>query len=97
MSTYNPTKTKGILPEGYAGVKEALAAKIHDTWAAGRIEQGWTYGPARNDELKQHPCLVPFDELSEDEKAFDYATAEETILTLTELGYEIVKKGWLTV
>ena len=97
MSTYNPTRTKGILPACYEGVKEVLASRNHDSWAASRIEQGWTYGPTRNDELKQHPSLIPFDELSEEEKALDYATAEEIILTFIELGYEIVKKGWMTV
>ena len=61
-------------------------------WAAERIRQGWTYGPARDDAAKRHPCLVPYDQLSDAEKEFDRKTAVETLRLILALGYEI-KKG----
>lgn len=48
------------------------------------------YGPARNDELKQHPGLVPYDELSESEKEYDRVTAMEALKAIYALGYKIV-------
>ena len=54
---------------------EDLARNVHEVWAAGRIADGWTKGP-RNDALRQHPCLVPYEELPEIEKTlFSCTTA----------------------
>ena len=70
---------------------EKIAENVHDVWALGRIEQGWVYGEKRNDDLKQTPCLVPYDQLPESEKAYDRNTAISTIKLITALGYRIVK------
>lgn len=48
-----------------------MAKNVHEVWAQNRINEGWKYGDKRNDELKQHPCLVPYEELSEVEKDYD--------------------------
>jgi hypothetical protein len=71
---------------------EQIAEQIHNRWAAKRKEEGWTYGLERSDKNKEHPCLVPYEELSEVEKEYDRATARETMACLHELGYEIVKR-----
>lgn len=71
---------------------EQMARNVHDTWAAERIRQGWTWGKQRNDELKQHPCLVPYDELPEEEKVFDRNTSLETLRFIISQGYRIVKE-----
>ena len=68
MSTYKPkiVDTSSIeLPEQLMLLAEQMAENVHEIWAATRIEQGWTYGPERNDALKHHPCLVPYSELPE--------------------------------
>lgn len=70
---------------------EKIAENVHDVWAVGRIEQGWTYGTERNDELKTTPCLVPYSELPNSEKEYDRNTALETLKLIIELGYEISK------
>ena len=57
MKPYVPTPidTSGVaLPRALAGLLERLAENTHDVWAATRIAQGWTYGPARDDRTKQH-------------------------------------------
>lgn len=66
-----------------------LSANVHDVWAVGRIKEGWTYGPARDDARKETPCMVPFEELSDSEKAYDLNTAFETLKVLVKLGYTI--------
>lgn len=39
----------------------------------------WRYGVERNDKLKTHPCLVPYDALSELQKDVDRATVIEAL------------------
>lgn len=68
---------------------EKIAENVHDVWAAGRIEQGWTYGTERNDELKTTPCLIPYSELPDSEKEYDRNTALETLKLIIKLGYKI--------
>lgn len=87
-----PAVTSDIrLPEDLMALGEDLARNVHEVWAAGRIADGWTKGP-RNDDLKQHPCLVPYDELSEEEKDYDRRTSVETLKFILSKGYDIVKK-----
>lgn len=68
---------------------ETLAENTHENWSAERVRQGWTYGPERNDALKQTPCLLPYNELPENEKVFDRNTAMETIRLLVKLGWTL--------
>ena len=68
---------------------ERLAANTHEVWAAQRIKDGWTYGPLRNDASKQHPGLVPYEQLPESEKDYDRQTAGETLKALLAMGYRI--------
>ena len=70
---------------------EALAENVHDTWARGRMDQGWTYGPARDDAAKKHPCLVPYADLPESERDYDRNTAMSTILFILAKGFAIKK------
>ncbi len=72
---------------------EKIAENVHDVWALGRMNEGWTYGKSRNDEKKKHPCLVAYDELSDSEKAYDRNTAIETIKLIVKLGYELKKRN----
>lgn len=70
---------------------EELARNVHETWAKGRLNEGWTYGPERNDALKQHPCLIDYSELPESEKEYDRNTAMETLKMILKLGWKIEK------
>ena len=93
MYTPKPIKTDDvILSEDLLQLIEKLAENTHDVWAEGRIKDGWIYGEKRNDELKHHPCLVPYSELSESEKEYDRNTALETLKLIIKLGYNVNKK-----
>lgn len=70
---------------------EKIAENVHENWSAGRIKEGWTYGPERNDQKKTTPCLVPYDQLPETEKAYDRNTALETLKLIMAMGYKIEK------
>ncbi|MBR4794156.1 MAG: Ryanodine receptor Ryr [Bacteroidaceae bacterium] len=91
---YNPKPidTSAIkLPQDLLDLGEQIAKNVHDVWAAGRIKDGWTYGPVRDDANKHHPCLVPYEELPEEEKAYDRNTAQETLRLIMKLGFNISK------
>ena len=94
-STYipNPIDTTDVeLPDEMKQLVEQLAHNVHENWALGRLNDGWTFGPVRDDELKQHPCLVEYDELPESEKDYDRHTAVETLKLIMKLGWTIEKK-----
>ena len=92
MYTPRPIDTSDVeLSEEICAVRELLARNTHEVWAASRIREGWTLGP-RDDANKKHPCLVPYDELSEIEKDYDRNTSGETLKVLLKLGYKITKQ-----
>jgi hypothetical protein len=84
--------TKVVLPAEVLALVERLAESTHDTWALRRLAEGWTYGPRRDDDRKQHPGLVPYAELSEGEKEYDRATAMQALKAVVALGYRIVRE-----
>ena len=84
--------SKVELPEELMELVEEMAKNVHEVWAHTRMEQGWTYGEVRNDELKQHPCLVEYEELPEEERVYDRNTAVGTLKLIRQLGFKIVKE-----
>lgn len=87
-----PMDTSDIqLPEELNVLIEKMSKNVHEVWAKNRIEQGWTYGETRNDALKQHPCLVPYEELPEVEKMYDRDTVIGTLELIYKLGFKITK------
>lgn len=68
---------------------EQMAKNVHEVWAQTRMEQGWTYGEQRDDAKKQHPCLVAYEELPEEEKEYDRNTAVGTLKLIRKLGFNI--------
>lgn len=85
-----PLDTSNIkIPQEILDLKEKLAENIHEIWAQQRISQGWKFGPERNDHKKEHPNLIPYSQLSEEDKDYDRNTAMETLKTIISLGYTI--------
>jgi ryanodine receptor 2 len=66
-----------------------LIVNAHDRWGRQRIDDGWTYGPRRNDETREHPCLVPYEELPESEKIYDRIMVTEALKATIALGFAI--------
>ena len=80
-----------IVPEELIGLVEEMSRNVHEVWAKSRMDQGWSWGPQRDDELKTHPDLVPYDELTEEEKDYDRDTSMQTIKLILKLGFKITK------
>ena len=86
----HPIDTSDIqLPEELNPLLEEMAKNVHEIWAQERMNQGWTYGEKRDDALKHHPCLVPYEDLSEEEKRYDRNTSVETLKLILKLGFNI--------
>lgn len=85
-----PIDTKEVmLPVELTELVEAMAKNVHEVWAETRIAQGWSYGPERNDQLKHHPCLIPYEKLPEEEREYDRNTAIGTLKLIQKLGFKI--------
>ena len=88
-----PISTEGVtLPIELDALIEKLAENNHDHWARQRIEDGWIYGPRRDDALKTHPDLVPYRDVPESEKEYDRISVVETLKVILSLGYQIVPR-----
>lgn len=95
MNNYTPQPINASdvrLPEELNELAELIAKNVHEVWAQSRMEQGWRYGEERNDALKTHPCLIPYEELPEVEKAYDRDTAFGTLKLICKLGFKIEKE-----
>lgn len=89
----SPADLSGVeLPGGLEELTELIAENVHEVWAAARVREGWTWGPERNDRERKHPCLVPYAELTEEEKAYDRNTAMETLKLICSYGFTISRK-----
>lgn len=51
---------------------DATPADTHESWLAQKLSEGWTWGPVKDPEKKQHPCCCPYNELPSEQRAKDY-------------------------
>lgn len=87
-----PLDTTNIkVEESLMELIELLARNNHENWAKQRIEEGWTAGSRRDDIKKEHPCLIPYEDLPESEKNYDRISSIEIIKAILSLGYSIHK------
>jgi hypothetical protein len=60
-----------------AGVSEAMTdpnrtpEQSHAAWVEFKRKAGWTFGKYKRPEALQHPCLVPWDDLPDEQKVKD--------------------------
>lgn len=89
----NPMNTSDVmLPEELLPLVEEMAKNVHEVWARNRMAEGWTYGPVRDDAKKETPCMVAYEDLSEEEKSYDRATSQETLKLILKSGFDITRK-----
>lgn len=85
-----PIDTSDVrVPEELEELVELMSKNVHEVWSETRISQGWTYGESRDDVLKTHPCLIPYEELPEEEKEYDRNTSVSTLKLIMKLGFSI--------
>lgn len=88
-----PMNTESVvLPEKILELGERIAQNAHECWAKQRMAEGWRYGPVRDDTKKLHPCLVPYDQLTDSEKEYDRIVSIESLKLIYAFGFEIEKR-----
>lgn len=79
------------------GVKGALAGNTpeqsHESWLAEKRAAGWRYGPTKDPEKKQHPCMVPYGELPDEQRVKDhlFCRTVELMKDILDNGIETVR------
>ena len=51
---------------------DATPENSHEKWLKFKEEDGWTYGPIKDSEKKEHPCMVPYEKLNQFDRSKDY-------------------------
>ena len=80
------------ISEDLIELREAIAENAHEVWAYNRKQEGWKYGPERDDVKKMHPDMIAYSQLPESEKQYDREMAINTIKLVKKLGWDIVKR-----
>lgn len=44
----------------------------HAEWYRHKLADGWKYGPIKDPSKKEHPCMVPYDQLPIEQRTKDY-------------------------
>lgn len=65
---------------------DAPASASHESWMAQKEREGWVYGKVKDPGAKQHPCMVPFDELPPEQQFKDVLF---TTIVKAAMGYSI--------
>jgi RyR domain len=68
---------------------ELLAGLEHDRWAADLVRDGWSPGPVKDHERREHTLLVPWSDLPESEREKDRASIRGLPEILTRAGFAI--------
>jgi len=78
------------------GVVFALAGSTpesqHDNWRYLKIQQGWQYGPYKDEVQKLHPCLTAYANLTEEQRYKDKLFIDTVLATATANGWTPAKK-----
>jgi hypothetical protein len=85
----NPVDTSHIDLGQLGGLTEFLAEQGHEVWAQKRMAEGWTYGPARDDKLKQTPDMMAYEKLSDSERDYDRKMSAHTLKLILDQGYQL--------
>ena len=70
---------------------EKLAKMEHERWMQEKLDNGWHYAKKTDRATKLHKSLIPWDELSEDEKEKDRALVKGIPKILAKAGYTMIK------
>ncbi|MCU1391224.1 MAG: RyR protein [Ilumatobacteraceae bacterium] len=70
---------------------EQLAEREHIRWHDDRLEAGWTYGDARDNDARKNPMLVPWEDLPDDARAMNVTSVRALPMMLARAGFEAVR------
>jgi hypothetical protein len=77
---FAPTWQKHAAMHGVQSQLESLSktgeclspSDSHADWMRNKLADGWKYGPVKDVEIKEHPCLMPYNQLPFEERIKDH-------------------------
>lgn len=81
-----------------AGVRAHMYGEVstpeesHNLWLAHKQRDGWKYGPVKDAEKREHPCMVPYNQLPPEQRAKDFIFTA-IVKTLQEIQGEKMGDG----
>ena len=79
---------------GVAGVLAGNGPEAsHVSWLAEKAATGWKYGPVKDPDKKEHPCFVPYSDLSESQKKKDLLFVTTVRTMAAALGMTVTYPG----
>jgi hypothetical protein len=51
---------------------DARPQDSHANWYKDKLADGWKYGPVKDVQKKEHPCMVPYEELPLEQRVKDH-------------------------
>jgi hypothetical protein len=70
---------------------EYLAEREHELWVDERVRKGWKFGKSRDDGQKIHDCIVPWTDLSEEQRHKDRSAVRALPAILAKVYLKIVR------
>lgn len=65
-------ESRALVISRVKGVQAGVSPEqSHEDWCVFKLTHGWTLGPVKDGDLKQHPSLVPYAELPPDRQMKD--------------------------
>ena len=66
-----PDWQKSSARKGVCSLVHGSPEVTHEHWLKEKTDNGWKYGPAKDAEKKEHPCILPYNELPRDQQTKD--------------------------
>lgn len=51
---------------------ETTPRDSHENWMAQKLNEGWKFGNKKDPDKKEHPCMVPYEDLPKEQQSKDY-------------------------
>lgn len=90
----NPLVASGEIPFRFTPDEvERLARNEHAGWCTALLARGWRLGPERDPDRLVHPSLVPWEELSEEQREIDRKLMRAIPAIVATAGLELMRVG----
>lgn len=87
---HSPDWQKSSAVDGVRHLQEnplVTPRELHENWMRDKQEDGWAYGDYKDPDRKKHPCMIPYQDLPQDDKVKDYLFSA-VVKVLTEINEE---------
>ena len=65
------SQCRDVIEKQCSPARSSSPEQLHDDWVVAYLKNGWKYGPVRDREKREHPDMVPYNELGQLERDKD--------------------------